>query len=106
MYRKLKFMPYANAHVYDQNEFDIPVVELWSYHTCVVRVIRGHWVQCSGLYSMTTRKHISAFMREFFPELEGKGFQLCKQIAGKGVEMDVRTGEIRPYLDGGHETWK
>ena len=95
MNRCLKYMPYAQAHIYDQYEYDVPVVELWSYTTCVVRVIRGHWLQCTGLYSMTTRKHISAFMREMFPELNGSGFWLCKSIAGTGKEMDIRTGEVR-----------
>ena len=92
MFKRLKYMPYAQAGIEDNYPYDVPEVILWSYQTRVVKVVRGHWISCSGLYSMTTRKHISAFMREFFPEL---GFQLIKKLAGTGMEYDTETGEVR-----------
>ena len=97
--KSLKYMPYAQAHVEDWYPYDVPRTVLWSYTTQVVKVVKGHWVSCSGLYSMTTRKHISAFMREYFPQLDGKGFQIIKGIAGRGVELNIDTGEIRELDD-------
>lgn len=76
-YRPLRKKPYAQAKVitiYDQFDRVIKRV-LRSYTTDVVSISYSYGfsegVACSlnvkGLYSMTTRKHISAFMQEFTP---------------------------------------
>ena len=85
--KSLKYIPYGQACV---REDDKEIV-LQSYSTDVI-IIRDGWFECTGLYSMTTRKHISAFMREYFPEW---GFQLAKEWAGSGKRICLATGEIR-----------
>ena len=57
-------------------------ITLISYTTAIIKAERfdgGYIVTCSGLYSMTTRKHISWFIQEYFPALN---FQEIKSIAG------------------------
>ena len=67
MIKKLKYMPYAQAHIETHAD---GAIELWSYETMVLRY--NHYdntLYCSGLYSMTTRKHISAFLKEYLPHI-------------------------------------
>ena len=88
MIRKLKAMPYAQAHI----EIHDDTAYLFSYYTLVatVREQDGEkWIRCYGLYSATTRKHISAFAKEY-----GLTFQDFKSIAGEPHEMNTATGEI------------
>lgn len=40
---------------------------------------------------MTTRKHISAFLSEYYPNIS---FYTVKAIAGTGDRMNVLTGEV------------
>lgn len=83
---KLKAMPYAQAHVEykDENNYC-----LYSYSTRVCEVVDGK-LKVNGLYSMTTRKHISAFMREYL----NMTFQDAKQLYIGRLEMDIATGEV------------
>ena len=55
----LKTMPYAQATIISTEDTLI----LRSYSTDVI-IISDGWMTCTGIYSQTTRKHISAFMRE------------------------------------------
>lgn len=57
-------------------------IALISYKTTVITVEKydnGYIISCSGLYSMTTRKHINWFLREYFPKI---AFYDIKAIAG------------------------
>ena len=88
MIKKLKTMPYAQAHIeiYDDTQY------LFSYCTLVatVRTEDGEkWIRCYGLYSATTRKHISAFAKE-----NGLQFTDFKSVAGGSYEMNMSTGEV------------
>lgn len=58
---KLKTMPYAQAKVQQTNEG----IALISYATCVATIDNEGWLTVNGLYSMTTRKHLSAFAKEY-----------------------------------------
>ena len=92
MIKKLKTMPYAQAHIeiHDNTQY------LFSYYTLVatVRTENGEkWIRCYGLYSATTRKHISAFAKE-----NGLQFTDFKGVAGGSYEMNMSTGEV--ILDG------
>ena len=84
----LKSMPYAQAKIV-ANETTICLV---SYTTTVIGIdlVEG-WVYCYGTYSQTTRKHISAFCKEF-----GKGFDyyLMKRIYAEGLRYNYLTGEL------------
>ena len=83
--KKLKDMPYAQAHV----EITDNGVCLFSYVTLVATLEDG-WLTITGLYSRTTRKHIAAFMREY-TELD---YQTAKHLSESGYKMNVLTGEI------------
>ena len=86
--KKLNAMPYAQAHI----EFDGDTYHLFSYTTLVATVRyddNGVWARCYGLYSQTTRKHISAFAKE-----HNLKFDDFKSLAGKEYEMCLDTGEI------------
>ena len=93
MVRKLKYIPYGQAWVRDYSEIGKDKRVLQSYETDVVIVDNG-WISCTGLYSMTTRKHISAFLREYYPAIS---FQTIKDLAQTGDRMDILTGEIERH---------
>jgi hypothetical protein len=86
--RKLKAMPYAQAHI----EIVDDTAYLFSYTTLVASIRtddEGKWIRCYGLYSATTRKHISAFAKEY-----GLTFQDFKQYAGAEFDFNTDTGEV------------
>lgn len=62
MMRPLNRMPYAQAKVYIEGN----TITLISYTTTVARIEDG-FLTVYGLYSRTTIRHISAFVREFIP---------------------------------------
>ena len=75
---------YAQAHMED-----IPGgIALYSYTTRVAEV-RDGWLHIFGLYSMTTRRHISWFMREL-----GFTYQLAKQLYDDNKNFNIHTGEV------------
>ena len=61
---------HANAKVVFTDD---GVLKLYSYDTEIISVdtdsTGNRQVTCTGLYSMTTRKHISWFLREYFPDI-------------------------------------
>ena len=91
MERSLRKMPYAQAKVRDYAEIGSDMRILRSYATDVIIVENG-LMECTGLYSMTTRKHISAFLLEYYPQIT---FNMVKAIAGTGDKLDVLTGEVK-----------
>ena len=87
--KNLKSMPYAQAKVIIENN----EIVLRSYQTDVIIVTADGWLVCTGTYSATTRRHISAFMREY-----GYGdYQLAKMLYKDGMKMNIYTGEVVPY---------
>lgn len=84
----LKSMPYAQATVIISEKNDIT---LRSYQTDVV-IISDGWMSCTGTYSATTRKHISAFMREY----SLGDYFLAKFLYQENIKMNIYTGEILP----------
>ena len=86
--RPLKNMPYAQATVIISEKKDIT---LRSYATDVVIIVDG-WMSCTGTYSQTTRKHISAFMKEF----NFGDYFLAKKLYTDNLKMNIYTGEILP----------
>ncbi len=86
--RPLKNMPYAQATVMISEKNDII---LRSYSTDVV-IISDGWMTCTGTYSQTTRKHISAFMKEF----NFGDYFLAKLLYTNKEKMNIYTGEILP----------
>lgn len=87
---KLKFMPYAQACVIITNA---GAKSLVSYQTQVATIDTEGWLHINGLYSMTTRKHIKAFVKEYVPfEMP---FETIKHLANNNIVMNIHTGEIK-----------
>lgn len=78
---------YAQAK---ENFYDDGTVQLQSYSTIVIEINPEGWLTCTGVYSMTTIKHIGWFMRE-----RGFTYQLAKQLYRDNKEFNVYTGEVR-----------
>ncbi len=91
MIKTLKYMPYAQAKVREYPGIGRISRVLQSYATDVIYVDRQGLLECTGLYSMTTRKHISAFIREYYSNIS---FYDVKKIAGTQKKIDTKTGDI------------
>lgn len=85
---KLKYMPHAQAFVEVDDQNNITLV---SYTTPVATISDGElWI--AGLYSMTTRRHLKAFVKEYIsPDME---FSEIKYLAENPVKLDLWTGEV------------
>lgn len=89
--RVLKSIPYAQAHVeIDENG----VITLVSYTTKVITIDPQGWLTCSGLYSMTTRKHIGAFMKEY----THFNYADAKQCYVDDMTLNIYTG-VKEFLN-------
>ena len=88
MIRKLDNHRYSQCHV----EIDAAAIHFFSYSTLVCSIEEG-WLSCSGLYSMTTRKQIGWFLKEYAPRIT---FQMVKQCVEDNMMIDIDTGEIVP----------
>ena len=85
--KKLIALPYAQAHVeIDDNHNKT----LFSYVTRVAELTDDGWLTIYGLYSMTTRKHISAFMREY----TNLDYASAKAAYEGGYSINIFTGEV------------
>ena len=87
--RKLERMPYAQAHV---NIDCYGAITLVSYKTEVINIDPQGWLTCSGTYSQTTRKHISAFMREYAPNFS---YYTAKEAYMNNFTINIYTGEVQ-----------
>lgn len=90
---KIEYSKAVAGHSYAQAKeyhyFD-GTVALISYTTPVIVITPEGWLHCTGLYSMTTIKHIGWFMRE-----RGFTYQLAKQLYKDNKEFNIYTGEAR-----------
>ena len=86
----LKTMPYAQAHIVRDNGG----ATLISYVTPVATLDNQGWLTVYGLYSMTTRKHIGAFMKEYAPA-PFDNYQTAKAAYEGGYRINLYTAEIR-----------
>ena len=94
--KKLSAMPYAQAHVEINDNGDIC---LFSYVTLVAWIDRDGWCACTGTYSQTTRKHISAFAKEYASPLDYYSF---KKAYEGGYVVNRHTGEVLTYGEYAH----
>lgn len=86
--RKLSAMPYAQAHIEISDE---GVISLFSYVTRVAEIDADGFLTVFGLYSMTTRKHIGAFVKEYTPCFD---YQSAKACYEGGYKINIETGEV------------
>ena len=91
--KKLSTMPYAQAHVELMPDGS---KELFSYMTRVVSVDAEGFVTVYGTYSATTRKHISAFAKEYLAPLD---YYNIKDAYEGEYKINYLTGEVVDYKD-------
>lgn len=84
-------MPSAQAGVIVENDY--ATVTLMSYSTPVVTIDADGWMHVNGLYSTTTRRHISAFLREIGGKVDYSNAKFCVE---KSMDYNINTGEVRP----------
>ena len=86
--------PAAQAYVVrDGNNTNYALV---SYTTTVAVVDDASWLTVRGLYSRTTIKHLSWFMKLLSQVYDVRlDYQLAKQLYTDGVRMNLLTGEIQ-----------
>ena len=92
--KKLSRMPYAQARV-EIDEYG--GISLVSYSTVVIIIDPQGWLSCTGTYSQTTRRHISAFMHEYG---NGAGYYTAKKCYEDNAIYNIYTGEIISLADG------
>lgn len=90
--KKLSAMPYAQAHI----EITDGKIFLFSYSTLVAWINEDGWCGCTGTYSQTTRRHISAFAKEYAAPLDYSSF---KKAYEGGYVVNLHTGEMLYYYD-------
>lgn len=88
-HKRLKYMPYAQASIIIDND----IVYLKSYSTIVATIDVDGWITCNGTYSQTTRKHISAFAKQYSTRLSYYDFKRCYN---DNIAYNYITGEKIP----------
>lgn len=84
--KRLPGMEYAQVGILYE-----PACEfLVSYETLVAELTSDGWVTVYGLFSATTRKHLSRWGR-----LHGIGYYTLKRLYEKSKTMNIYTGEER-----------
>ena len=91
MTKKLAKMPYAQAHVEIDDEGNATLI---SYTTPVCSLTHDGWLSVAGLYSMTTRKHIGAFMQEY----ANQSYQTAKACYYGEYDLNLFTGEVISHI--------
>lgn len=82
--KNLAKMPYAQAHVHLFVNGEIALV---SYKTTVAAIDKDGWLTVYGLYSATTRRHLSAFAAEYC----GTNYYTLKTCYTDGLLYNVNT---------------
>lgn len=89
--KKLTAMPYAQAHIEIDEKGN---VYLFSYVTCVASIDSNGWLKVFGTWhSQTTRKHISAFVKEYAKT----SYSTAKVIERDQMKYNIHTGEVVEY---------
>lgn len=91
----LSKMPYAQAAVHICEEG----IALVSYVTTVAVINKEGWVIVGGLYSATTRRHLSAFASEYC----GTSYYTLKKCYTDDLQYNIHTKEF--YSNKTGEVW-
>ncbi len=92
---KLALMPYAQARI---NVYPLSATRvLVSYRTPVAELTDDGWLYVNGIYSRTTGRHITAFIKEYAPNI-ATPFQTAKWLATERLAMNINTGEIKKVV--------
>jgi len=87
--KPLKYCPYGSCGTIERSNGN---VYLKSYSTFVLCLTSEGWLQCSGIYSRTTIKHIGAWLKEYAP---GVSYYTAKQCYTEGKAYNIHTGEFK-----------
>lgn len=93
MIKTFKNHPYCQAKIYindEAKEGEYKIV-LQSYNTFVLYIDNNDILDCTGLYSRTTIKHIGYFLREFYPSIS---YYDVKNAYNKGKRLNLITKEL------------
>lgn len=86
---------YAQCHM---RHYDDGTTALISYNTCAAELDAEGWLRVNGLYSMTTRKHLSWFAKELSRVF---GINLTygdmRDLYTSGDMLNLHTGEVRDF---------
>ena len=88
--QRLKYCPSGQCGMLRQADGTINLI---SYSTVVCSIDKNGWLSCTGVYSVTTRKHIAAFLREFAPQLN---YHIVKHCYEHNEKVQIHTGEVVP----------
>ena len=91
--KKLKYCPYGQAYVKIDS---YGAKTLVSYTTEVITIDPLGWLTCTGTYSRTTMKHISAFMKEY----TNLTYYHAKDAFLNNYTINIHTGEIQMLGEG------
>jgi hypothetical protein len=69
-------------------------IHLISYTTLVCTIDNNGFLSCTGTYSRTTIKHISAFLKEYAPNMS---YYNAKDAYMNDYAISIHTGEIVKY---------
>ena len=86
--KSLMYCPYGSAGVKIHGDGSIDLI---SYKTRVITIDPDGFMEVTGTYSATTRKHIAAFLREYAPAFR---YQDAKELARTGDKINIYTGEV------------
>lgn len=89
MMKTLKYMPYAQAHVIIDDNNNIALI---SYTTTVCVIDRDGFLECTGTYSNTTRRHIGNFLKEYAPN--NITYYTAKAAFEGNYKINIYTGEV------------
>jgi hypothetical protein len=88
MIKKLKNHKSAQAHIVEGNDEEY----LISYRTEVLIIdYNTNIMEVTGLYSMTTRRHISWYLMERFPHID---YYTVKKAYEEGKKVNIITGQL------------
>lgn len=87
--KRLASMPAAQAGIIEREDGSILLI---SYATVAADIDKDGNLTISCLCSATTRKHVSAFLKEYCP---GISYQTAKALFADEKSMNVYTGEVK-----------
>lgn len=90
----LEYLPYGSCGTVFIKKDKNPALK--SYQTFVLQKDVNGYVQCTGIYSRTTIKHIAAWLKEFAPKIS---YHTMKQCYIKNLAIHAENGNI-VELDG------
>lgn len=97
--KRLDEMPHAQAGIQRIHN----AYWLVSHITHVARVTKDGWLYVGGLYSMTTRKHIGAFLKEmkrlFAFRSDLANYATAKRCYEQGIEINLWNGDERKVTE-------